>query len=140
MWTDDSKSRRSLKVKGIALKGAAGVALMMSCAAGIAALISVPGGGPFTTVAPAGLLVVAARDSGTGDAVGAGQPAGAGGIDRVADHTRSPTTPATPASPATQADGSTGTEDAEIAVLLDWHLGANNVYGAIHLEDLPQSR
>lgn len=125
MRTDDSQSRRSFK--GVALKGAAGVALMMSCAAGIPALISVPGGGPDTTVAPARLLPVAARGGGTG----AGQSAEARGIYRVADHA---------SYPATQAGGSTGTEDAEIAVLLDWHLAANNMYGAIHLEDLPQSR
>lgn len=129
MRTDDRKSRRSLK--GGALKGTAGVALMMSCAAGIAALTSVPGGGPVTTVAPARLLPVAARGSGTDATAGAGQSAEARGIDRGADHA---------SSQATQAGGSTGTEDAEIAVLLDWHLGTNNVYGAIHLEDLPQSR
>jgi len=104
---------------------------MMFCAAGIAALISVPGGGPVTTVAPARLLPVAARGGGTDARAGAGQSVEARGMDRVADHS---------SSQATQAGGSTGTEDTEIAVLLDWHLGANNVYGAIHLEDLPQSR
>lgn len=129
MRIDDRKSRRSLK--GAALKGATGVALMMSCAAGIAALISVPGGGPVTTVALTRLLPVAARGSGTDATAGAGRSAEGGGINRVADHA---------SAPATQAGGSTDTEDTEIAVLLDWHLAANNVYGAIHLEDLPQSR
>lgn len=133
MRTDDRKSRLSLK--GAALKGAAGVALVMSCAAGIAAMMSVPGGGPFTTVALARMLPVAARGGGTEAAAGAGQSAEARGIDRIADHTSSAAT-----SPGTQANGSAGTEDAEIAVLLDWHLAANNVYGAIHLEDLQQTQ
>ena len=129
MRTDNSESRRSLK--GVAGKGAAGVALMMSCAAVIPALISVPGGGPVTAVAPSRLLPVAARGGGTVDTAGAGQSAEAPGINRVADYATSP---------ATQAGGSTGSEDTEIAVLLDWHLSANNVYGAIQFEDPPQSR
>lgn len=129
MRTDDSNFRRSLKA--VALKGAAGAALMLSCAAGIPALISVPGGAAPTPVTLARLFPVAIRGGGSGATAGAGQSAEMHRVDRNPDHA---------SSPAPQAGASMGPEDAEIAVLLDWHLGANNVYGAIDLKDLPQSR
>jgi hypothetical protein len=108
MRIHDSKTRRSLK-------RIAGVVLMMSCVAGIAASISIP-------------VPVLAQNSSVAQA---GSAQSASGIDRHTDRD-------TPA--AAPPGGDKDAEDAEVAALLGWHLNANNVYGTSDPEDLPHLR
>ena len=117
MKIHDRKTRRLLQ-------RIAGVVLMMACAAGIAASISIPGGGPGKWNS------VLAQDTGTDAAPGSAQSVSTIGIDRHGDRD-------TP--PAARLDGYDA-EDAEIAALLGWHLNANSVYGASDPEDVPRSQ
>jgi hypothetical protein len=112
MRIHDSKTRRSLK-------RIVGVVLMVSCAAGIAASISIP------------VPVLAQNGSMEEAAPGSAQSVSASGIDRHADRD----TPAT-----ARPGGVKDAEDAEVAALLGWHLNANNVYGISDPEDMPHSR
>lgn len=117
MEIHNSKTRRSLQ-------RIAGVALMMSCAAGIAASLSIPGGGPGKWNS------LLARDTGTDPASGSAES-----VSALMDRDGVSDTP-----PAARPGEDKGAEDAEIAALLGWHLTANNVYGASDAEDMPHSR
>lgn len=107
----------------------AGIVLIASCAPGIADSIAYSSDDRSADPAPNGPSSVAAKRDGADNAPQAAAAARATRIGRDPDTDSS--------APATGA--SRRTDDAEIALLLDWHHDANSVTGASHPEEMPHS-
>jgi hypothetical protein len=139
MRTQDRKSRRPVT-------RIAGVALVVSCAAGIAGFIKwIPAsiGSPNAIVTPAGLPSSLAQGSGADTApLGIGSSRATcpdcGVIEPTRETGKSSDSSATDRCPdqgnsAAATTGSTQTaENADLALLLDWHLNARNGYSPLH--------
>lgn len=122
MQTQKRKSRRSLN-------RIAGAVLMMSCASAIAASIASI---PDANTAPGRLMPVLAQAADTEGMSGTGPSARASAVGHYADRDSPATAPA---------DHNKAGVDAEIAVLLDWHVSANTTYGStLPPEDMLQTR
>jgi hypothetical protein len=115
----DRKFRRTLA-------RSAGVALMTLCAAGIADTIATTSGGDASTQAQAGTPSILEQLD-RADAAPREVAAKAG---RTGQQYVDLESPAAATGPAKR------DEDAEIALLLDWHQDANNVSGALHPEEM----